>query len=50
MKDKVKIIKDFKYNDELSEKYKREILSRISYIIDCCIILERLDNLYNVPS
>ena len=24
----VKIIKDFKYNDELSEKYKREILDQ----------------------
>ena len=28
MKDKVKIIQDFKYNDELSEKYKREILDQ----------------------
>ena len=24
----VKIIKDFQYNDELSEKYKREILDQ----------------------
>ena len=24
----VKIIQDFKYNDELSEKYKREILDQ----------------------
>ena len=24
----VKIIKDFKYNDELSDKYKREILDQ----------------------
>ena len=28
MKDKVKIIQDFQYNDELSEKYKREILDK----------------------
>ena len=28
MKDKVKIIQDFQYNDELSEKYKREILDQ----------------------
>ena len=30
----VKIIKDFQYNDELSEKYKREILDQDKYIID----------------
>ena len=28
MKDKVKIIQDFQYNDELSEKSKREILDQ----------------------
>ena len=30
----VKIIQDFQYNDELSEKYKREILDKDKYMID----------------
>ena len=37
----VKIIQDFQYNDELSEKYKREILDQIGYIINFRTILVR---------
>ena len=33
----VKIIQDFQYNDELSEKYKREILDQ-DKIYDCQLI------------
>ena len=32
----VKIIQDFQYNDELSENYKREILSSKSHFLFCC--------------
>ena len=37
----VKIIQDFQYNDELSEKYKREILDQEKYMINYRTILIR---------
>ena len=30
----VKLIKDFQYNDEISEKYKREILDQEKFMIE----------------